>query len=98
MKVGSYPRAASRRGPQRCWFSRNAESYGVVCGGEAFGNAFASRYLRVGAWMKTSPANGKMVAYADGGWGITHNGIERQDHLNGMLKHNTQMVKKDGKL
>ncbi|MDA7951799.1 MAG: hypothetical protein MPJ24_09970, partial [Pirellulaceae bacterium] len=50
-------RSWERKGPQRCWFSRDATAYTLICGGMAFGQAFASNFLRKGSSIKSNPKN-----------------------------------------
>jgi hypothetical protein len=50
----SFARANRGRLPRRCWLSTTAEARSVGCSSVAFGNAFASAYLRRGGVMMTT--------------------------------------------
>ena len=50
----TYERAAARKGPRRCWFSRHATARAISCHGSTFGKRFAQVYLRSPARIYTS--------------------------------------------
>ena len=45
----SYARAKQKKGPLRCWFTRNAEARFIGCSSQGFARSFANSVLRDGA-------------------------------------------------
>ncbi|MGA1826401.1 MAG: RHS repeat domain-containing protein [bacterium] len=48
-KSPTFPRARQKKGPLRCWFTRNAVARFSGCGSQTIANNFATNALRVGA-------------------------------------------------
>jgi RHS repeat-associated protein len=46
----TYARASQKKGPLRCWFTRNAEARFIGCSSDSFAASFASSVLRDGAY------------------------------------------------
>ena len=49
LKTNAYNRASKKKGPPRCWFSKQANLYGLACYSEMWAQNMASHVLRKGA-------------------------------------------------
>ena len=65
----TWERARAQRGPRRCWFSTIATGWGIMCGGQAFGRAFADTYLKSSGTI-TVPTDSLWIREDRDWWGL----------------------------
>jgi RHS repeat-associated protein len=98
--TATYERAKTKKGPKKCWFTRSAKTYGIMCYGKIFGDSFAGAYLRKGAWMKTTKIDHRIASPSNNDWRIKNNSgstLESFNSLDNLLQNSVNLIQIDGK-